>query len=131
MNKKSKIVGIGLLVLSIAGCRSNHQMERRRVDDYQNNPNYYIDNGAGYHHGGISPFWIYWMMTMNSRGNVYYYPTYVHQSYGRNGTYYATSMGQRTSLSRSSISRGGFRSKAMSVSRGGFGKSGMGHSTSS
>ena len=137
--KKSQIVGIGLLALSIASCRSHHkekQRDRDRVDQYQSNPNYYIDNGAGYQHGGVSPFWIYWMMSRNSYGGYYYVPTYVHQSYGRNGTYHATSMGTSRSISRSSISRSGFtssrsRSSFSNSSRSSVSRSGFGHSSSS
>ena len=130
MNRKSKFVTIGLLALSIASCSSNKTKERRRVDDYQNNPNYYVDNGMGYQHGGISPFWIYWMYGMNDYGRVIYYPTYVHQSYY--GTYHSTSMGRSSYIGRSGIRAKTYMSATRSsVSRGGFGHSGGGHSSGS
>ena len=125
--KKSKAVAIGLVALSVASC--THSRNRQRLDDYQNNPNYYIDNGGGYSHGGVSPFWVYWAYSMGNGGRYQSTPVYIHQSYGRNGTYHASTMGRtsRMSASRGTISRG-------SITRGGFGHSGGfssgGHSSS-
>jgi len=127
--KKSKIVGIGLLALSIVGCRSAHK-EREKLED-QGTPNYYIDNGAGYNRGGVSPIWIYYMIGYNN-GRTMSYPTYVHRSYGRNGTFHATNFGSRSNItskgviSRSSVSH----VTRSSVSRGGFGHSTVSHSSS-
>lgn len=127
--KKSKIVGIGLLALSVASCRSTHK-DRENLDDYQNNPNYYIDNGAGYNRGGNSPVWIYYMMGYNN-GRTVSYPTYVHQSYGRNGTYHATNFGSSSKIStKGTISKNSVsKTTRGSVSRGGFGHSSTGHSS--
>ena len=123
--RKSKIVTIGLLALSVASCTSSRN--RQKLDDYQENPDYYIDNGSGYNQGGVSPFWVYWAYNMGSGGRYTSYPVYIHQSYGRNGTYHASSQGSTSRISSRSVSRGGI-SRA-SVSRGGFGSSG--HSSSS
>jgi len=118
--KKSKAISIGLLALSIAACTSNEKRQRQNV---VGQPNYYVDNGQGYQRGGVSPMWIFWAYHMGSMGRVSSYPTYVHQSYGRNGSYHMASNGRRTTFSKSTpISRS-------SVSRGGFGSSG--HSASS
>lgn len=127
--KKSKIVGIGLLALSIVSCRSTTHKDREKLED-QGTPNYYIDNGAGYNHGGISPIWIYYMMGYNN-GRTVSYPTYVHRSYGRNGTYHATNFGSRSSITSRTISRSSAsHATRSSVSRGGFGHSTASHSSS-
>jgi hypothetical protein len=119
--KKSKVISIGLLALSIAACTSNEKRKRKAVDEF-GQPIYYVDNGNGYNRGGVSPMWIYWMYSMGSNNRIMSNPTYVGRSYGRNGTYHATSFGKRTTLTRSSFSKSssGMRS---SISRGGFGHS--------
>jgi len=119
--KKSKSVVIGLLALSVASCTSSKK--RQDLEDYQTNANYYVDNGAGYNHGGISPFWVYWAYNMGLNGRAYSSPVYIHQSYGRNGTYHASSMGSTQRISSRGISSKGAISHS-SVSRGGFGQSG-------
>jgi len=125
--KKSKVITIGLLALSIAACTSHEKKQRQTVNE-QGQPVYYVDNGQGYQHGGISPFWIFYAYHMGSMGRVSSYPTYVHRSSGRNGSYHMTSNGQRSTFSRStSVSRSGIAKSG--ISRGGFGSSG--HSATS
>ena len=105
--KKSKLVAIGLLALSIASCHRHREKRRPDWNDYNTNPNYYIDNGNGYYtHGGISPFWIWYAYHLGASGSVYSSPGVVYRSYS--GGYVSSYGGLRTSIARSSVSRGGF-----------------------
>jgi hypothetical protein len=121
MSKKSKIVGISLLALSIASC---HHKKNRYPDysQYQNNPNYYIDNGDGYQQCAPGyPFWVYHYYGFGPYGGIYSHPGYVYRASGRSASYsggissrsggFRSTMGGRTvSVSHSSVSRGGFGS---------------------
>lgn len=115
--KKSKIVTIGLLALSIASCHHKRKDSKYQDwNDYQSNGNYYINDGTGYYHGGVSPIWIYWAYTLGRNNSLMYEPGYVYRSYGRYGGYHTTEFGSRSSISRSSVSRGGFGTSAHHVS---------------
>ena len=104
--KKSKLITIGLLALSVAAC---HKKQRQTVDEWnQNNIQYYVNDGSGFHHNGLSPFWIYYMYNLNSYNRVISSPSYMYRSPGRYGSYHTTSFGERSSMSSHSISRGGF-----------------------
>ena len=106
MGKKSKAVAIGLLAISIASCHKDHIKRHKDLKTYQNNPNYYINDGYGYHQGGISPFWVYWAYRMGQNNRVTSEPGYVYSS--RSGVYYSTEFGSHSSMSRGSVARGGF-----------------------
>lgn len=104
--KKSKIISIGLLALSIAACHKKHKSNYNQWNQSDStNTQYYIDDGTGYHQGGISPVWIYWMLLRQSNGGYSSSPGYVYRSYGSRGTgsFHNTEFGVRTT-----ISRGGF-----------------------
>lgn len=107
MNKKSKIVTIGLLAISLAACHKH----KKKLDDWdsaQSNSNYYVNDGTGFHQGGISPIWIYWLYSMNSRNNLQSTPGYVYRS--SRGEYTSSFNGSRTLVSGRSVARGGFGS---------------------
>jgi len=104
--KKSKAIAIGLLTLSIAACHRHRERRHETWDQYNNNPNYYVNDGNGYHHGGISPFWIYWAYRMGQGNRIYSSPGYVYRGYS--GGYHSTEFGHSTGISRGSVSRGGF-----------------------
>src|SRR5271170_7877829 len=119
--KKSKIVTIGLLALSIAACHRKKESKYQSWDQFQNSqntPNYYINDGTGYHQGGISLIWIYWAYVMGSNNSIRYEPGYIYRSYGRYGTgsYHTTEFGSRSTIARSSVSRGGFGGSSSHVS---------------
>jgi uncharacterized protein YgiB involved in biofilm formation len=123
--KKSKLVGIGLLALSIAATSCSHHKKAKTLQDAQN-PGYYVNDGGGYQHGGVNPFMLYYLMSMN-RGYPSYRPSYVYQT--RSGAYHSSTDGVRSSVSRGSY-RSASSSSSSSVSRGGFGSSGGSHSSS-
>lgn len=106
MTRKSKIVAIGLLAISVASCHKNHAKRHRDLQVYRNNPTYYINDGRGYHQGGISPFWVYWAYRMGQDNRVTSSPGYVYSS--RGGGYHSTEFGSHSSISRGSVGRGGF-----------------------
>lgn len=119
--KKSKIVGIGLLALSIASCQHKKKHHFRDITQYQNNPNYYIDNGDGYQQcDGGYPFYFYNYYAFNGYGGIYPHPGFVYRTYGgrssyagsgsRSGGFRSSFGGRTTSVSHSSVSRGGFGS---------------------
>ena len=121
------MVSIGLLALSIAASSCSNHKKPRTLEDQQRQ-NYYVNDGTGYHHGGVNPFMMYYMMSMN-RGYPSYGPTYVYST--RSGGYRSTSNGVRSSVSKSSFkSASSSSSSRSSVSRGGFGSSGGSHSSS-
>ena len=124
--KKSKTVAIGLLALSIASC---HKEEKRHENQWDpQTPQYYIDDGNGYQRGGISPFMVFWLLSMN-RGRAVYQPAYAYQTYG--GGYRSSVNGSRSILSGRSFSsmKSSATGRSM-VSRGGFGSSASSHSSS-
>ena len=120
--KKSKIVSIGLLALSLSACHKHRVKVYQDWNDYQNNPTYYVNDGYGYHNGGVSPFWIYWAYQMGSNNRIYASPGYVYRSY--NGGYVSTYGGSRTAMSSRSFRSSGGLSSHSTISRGGFGSSG-------
>jgi hypothetical protein len=120
--KKSKIVSIGLLAMSIASCHKRTIHHPLRSD--WNDQNVYVStDGTGYVHTNNNfPIWLYMYMVMNSQGRTYYYPAsqyYVRSSsFGRSrsiGSIRGESFTTRSSFS--SARSGG-------ISRGGFGSSG-------
>ena len=115
--KKSKIITIGLLALSIASC---HKEKKQSNNDWNQGPNYYVNDGTGYHQGGISPFWVFYYYHMMGNRMVYE-PSYLYRSPGRYGAYHSTTLGSKSTISRSSMSRGSM--SRSNVSRGGFGHS--------
>ncbi len=104
--KKSKIVAIGLLALSVAACHKKRNHLHTTLTQYRQNPNYYVNDGNGYHQGGVSPFWVYWAYQMGRGNRVVYSPGYVYRS--SYGGYHNTEFGRSSSISRGSVSRGGF-----------------------
>ena len=118
--KKSKIVAISLLALSLSACHRKKDSKYQDWNSYQSStPNYYVNDGNGYQHGGVSPIWIYWAYHMGQNGSIQSSPGYVYRTYGTNGhggTYKSTSFGSRTSIPRGGISRGGFGSSGSHVS---------------
>lgn len=125
--KKSKAIAIGLLALSIAGCKSHEVKDdkhRENVNDWQVDqatPDYYIDNGTGFHHGGNSFFMTYMFYRMMSGGRYGAYPVYIYQDRGNNSSYHESSMGKTTTVSKSSVAKAITSGSKASVSRGGFG----------
>lgn len=117
--KKSKVVTIGLLALSIAGChkkKSKHQSVKDWGDDKQNA--YISTNGGGNYQPANSgfPFWFYYYMLMNN-GRYGYYPGAVyHQHYYG---HYANA----SSRGSFGVSEGGHAFRGGST-RGGFGSLG-------
>ena len=124
--KKSKAIAIGLLALSIAGCKSHEikdDKQRENVNDWQVDqatPDYYIDNGSGFHHGGNSFFMAYMFYHMMSGGRYGAYPAYMYRDRA-NGLYHESSMGKTTTVSKSSFAKVATSGSRASVSRGGFG----------
>lgn len=104
--KKSKIIAIGLVTLSVASCTQKKDKKHQDLESYNKSTNYYVNDGTGYHRGGISPFWIYMAYRVGQNGHVTSQPGYVYR--GHSGSYHSTSFGSRSSMSRGSVSRGGF-----------------------
>jgi uncharacterized protein YgiB involved in biofilm formation len=127
MSKKSKMVGIGLLALSIAASSCSNHKKPKTLQDAQKQ-DYYVNNGNGYQHGGVNPFLVYYLMSMNN-GRRTYSPTYVYQTHS--GAYHSSTNGRTMSVSRSSYKSSASTSSRSSVSRGGFGRSSSSHSSSS
>lgn len=125
--KKSKAIAIGLLTLSIAGCKSHeikNDKHRENVNDWQEDqstPNYYVDNGSGFQHGGSSFLLAYMGYRMMSGGRYGAYPVYNYRDRGSNGSYHESSMGRTTTVSKSSFAKAITSGSKTSVSRGGFG----------
>lgn len=119
---------IGLVALSIASCTSEKK-HREMIKDKET-PNYYVNNGNGsYNHGGISPFMVWWMLSMNRGGSPTYVTNHVYQS--RSGQHYSSTNGVRSSVSKTSYkSYTSNHSSRSGVTRGGFGRSSSSHSSS-
>lgn len=125
--KKSKAVAIGLLALSIVGCKS-HQLKddkhRQNINDWQEDqktPDYYIDNGSGFHHGGNSFFQTYMYYRMMSGGHYGAYPAYIYRDRGSNGSYHESGTGKTTMVSGSRVAKAATSASKARISRGGFG----------
>lgn len=115
--KKSNIVTIGLLALSLASCKKEH---KHYPSLYANNPNYYIRQVDGNANGEdgyypCSPYYPIWIY------NSYFYsPVY---GYGcRPGIVYS-SVSRTTGRSSMHSSFGGRTTTSHGIGRGGFGRS--------
>lgn len=118
--KKSKIVAIGLLTLSISACNHRRQSTHRPLNDWDNQPNYYVNNnGSDYYNqgGGISPFWVWYAYSMGSRnGNTYVMnsPGIMYRGHGNKSSFHVSEFNHTSSMSGRSV-RGGFgRSSSVS-----------------
>jgi hypothetical protein len=118
--KKSKIVTIGLLALSIAGCHRKEKRKRPTVQDWQSaNNGAYIstDGGNTFQHGDSGvPFWWWYYMGRVSGGSygyspgVSYYSGHYYGGGGRIGSFHESAGGHSVSV------RGGFGSSGHAVS---------------
>jgi len=113
--KKSKVITIGLLVISILSC---HKKEHKDLNEWNHEPPVnYVDGGSGYyHHIGFFPYYVFYSYKMNNYGGLSYEPSYGYHS--KNG-FRSSSFGH-TATSKSF-------SGSSHISRGGFGHSGSGH----
>lgn len=118
--KKSKIVTIGLLALSVAGCHREEKRRHQTIQDWQsaNNGAYISTDGGNTYQQGYSgtPFWWWYYMGRDSGGRyanstgVSYYANHYYSGAGRTVTFHESTAGHSTSV------RGGFGSSAhMSV----------------
>jgi len=112
LDKRSKIVTIGLLAISIAAC-NEHKKKYEDWNSSQSNSNYYVNDGTGYHQGGVSPFLVYWLYSMGANDALRSTPGYVYRSSG--GEYTSSFNGSRMSVSGRSVARGGFGSSISHV----------------
>lgn len=111
--KKSKLITIGLLALSIASCHHRHRSTRPPVADWSGTDSYISSDGGGsyYETSPGLPFWFWYSMMARPYGGFYYGPSvifYNHYSPGW-GAYRTTySAGGRSYGFSGSSSRGGF-----------------------
>lgn len=123
--KKSKIVAIGLLAVSLASCHNRKKSNHRAMNDWQDQQNNsFVSTDGGNNYNGVNnniPFLYYYMIMRN--GNGYSYGpaasyrtrnTFVNSSGGK--SYSTKSSSGRSFGSSRGISRGGFGSSSHSVS---------------
>ena len=118
--KKSKIVTIGLLALSVAGCHRKEKHRHKTLEDWQSaNNGAYIstDGGNTYQQGypGVPFWWWYYMGRGYGGGYAYrpgvsYYSNHYYGGTGRTVTFHESTAGHSTSV------RGGFGSSAHGIS---------------
>jgi hypothetical protein len=111
--KKSSIVTIGLLAVSLAACHKRSHRYPARSD--WSSDNAYVSDGSGNYYRGnpMFPFWMwYYMGYMNGRtyysSGAHYYGAVsgIRSTYTGRG--FVTSGGESYSVSRGFVSRGGF-----------------------
>ena len=111
--KKSKIVTIALLALSIASCHEHKKSTKRNINDWENGNSAYVStDGDNYNSGGIGSNFSVLMYLMKSNNGNYYYAPYATYRSGynnfrsSNGTYSLSRPSMRSSFAgRSSVSR--------------------------
>jgi hypothetical protein len=124
--KKSKLVTLGLVALSIAACDNEPKHKHPSKDDWNNNnqnPQAYVSTDGGNSYGLGNNFW-FWMYILKGNNGYGYYPG---ASYTTHNYYYGGKSGFRSSNNRSIKSNGrvsSFGGRSARVSRGGFGSSG-------
>lgn len=118
--RKSKLVTIGLLAISIASCHRHHKSRYAPVSSWDNASSAYVstDGGYGYYQTqpGL-PFW-FWYMMLNNNGRYYYGSSVVYYSrpagygvYSHGYSRYShpvASVGGRSYSFTHASSRGGF-----------------------
>lgn len=119
--KKSKIVTIGLLAISIAACHKHRRSTHAPVADWNGGGSSYVSTDGGYNYYGSQPglpMWFWFMMMNNNHGGYYYGSSVMY--YNRQPGWGVYSHGYSPIMSSGGRSYGFHGASA----RGGFGSSG-------